>query len=105
MALNDLLMKGPNVIRPIIQAQLDWRGLREVVVWDYAKAYNTVWTGPDEMHVRRLVHKMSDDGEWTTYGINKMHFGDRPAATGLEVAKDLVANTGLDLDPPTVHKL
>ena len=105
VALNDLLMKGPNVIRPIIQAQLDWRGLREVVVWDYAKAYNTVWTGPEEMHVRRLVHKMSDEGDWTTYGINKMHIGDRPAATGLEVAKDLVANTGLDLDPPTVHQL
>jgi hypothetical protein len=61
------------------------------VTWDYAKAYNTVLTYPEEMHMRRMVWRESEDEPWKTYGINRMHFGDRPAAAGLEVAKKKVA--------------
>ena len=53
-----------------------------MVTWDYAKAYNTVLTYPEDMHMRRLVWRESEDEPWKTYGINRMHFGDRPAAAG-----------------------
>ena len=32
------------------------------------------------------------------FGIDRMHFGDPPAAIGLEVAKNLVAESGRDID-------
>ena len=41
---NDLLMKGPNFLIPLIQVQANLRTLPYVVVWDYAKAYISVHT-------------------------------------------------------------
>ena len=32
------------------------------------------------------------------FGIDRMHFGDCPAAIGLEVAKNLVAESGRDIE-------
>ena len=88
---NDLLVKGPNSLQPLLQVQADFRTLLNVVTRDYAKAYNTVLTYPEEMHMRHLVWRESKDEPWKTYGINRMHFADRPAAAGLEVAKKKVA--------------
>ena len=105
VSLNDLLVKGPNSLLPIIQVQIDFRTLRHVVIWDYLKAYNTVHTYKEELNVRRLVHRDNDDEEWQTYGIDRMHFGDKPAAAGLEVAKELVANKGEDICVSTVAQL
>ena len=31
---------------------------------------------------------------WKTFVFAKMHFGDQPAATGLEVAKEIAAEEG-----------
>ena len=39
----------------------------------------------------RLVWRDSEDEPWKTYRINRMHFRDRQAAAGLEVAKKKVA--------------
>ena len=79
----------------------DFRTLSHVVSWDYAKAYNTVLTYPEEMHMRRLVWRDSQDQPWKTYGINRMHYEDRPAAAGLEVAKKKVAEFGSSIDNQT----
>lgn len=99
LSLNDLLVKGPNSILPIVEVQVYFRTLNEIVVWDYQKAYNTVWTTPREMHVRRLVWRDSKEDRWDTYGIRKMHFGDKCAAAGLEVSKNKTADKGADIDP------
>ena len=72
---------------PLLQALITWRTYKEVVIWDYAKVYNTVQTFAEEMHMRRLVWHFDPAGPWTTYGVDWMHFGDRVAATGLKVAK------------------
>ena len=101
LSYNDLLVKGPNSLQPLLQVQADFRTLPNVVTWDYAKAYNTVLTYPEEMHMRRLVWRDSEDEPWKTYGINRMHFGDRPAAAGLEVAKKKVAEYGRSVDSQT----
>ena len=39
------------------------------------------------------------------FGIDRMHFGDRPAAIGLEVAKNLVAVSGRDIDSAAVDMI
>ena len=51
--------------------------------------------------MRHLVWRDSKDEPWKTYGINRMHFGDRPAAAGLEVAKKKVAELGRSVDGQT----
>ena len=63
-------------------------------MWDYSKAYHTVHTFPEEMHMRRLVWRFNPEDEWTTYRVNRMMFGDRPATTALEVVKRKVADLG-----------
>ena len=55
LSYNDLLVKGPNSLQPLLQVLADFRTLPHVVTWDYAKAYNTVLTYPEEMQMRRLV--------------------------------------------------
>ena len=87
ISFNDLLPKGPNALVPLLQALITWRTYEEVVIWDYSKAYNTVWTFTEKMHMRRLVWRFNPMAPWTTYGVNRMHFGDRVATTRLEVAK------------------
>ena len=101
VSYNDLLVKGPNSLQPLLQVIADFRTLLNVVAWDYAKAYNTVLTYPEEMHMRCLVWRYSKDEDWKIYGINRMHFGDRPAAAGLEVAKKKVAEIGRNIDSQT----
>ena len=39
------------------------------------------------------------------FGIDRMHFGDHPAAIGLEVAKNLVAESGRDIDSAAVDMI
>ena len=101
MSYNDLLVKGPNSLQPLLQVIADFRTLLNVVTWDYAKAYSTVLTYPEEMHMRHLVWRYKKDEDWKIYGINRMHFGDRPAAAGLEVAKKKVAELGREIDSQT----
>ena len=84
VSYNDLLPKGPNTLVPLLQALITWRTYEEVVIWDYAKAYNTVRTFAEEMHMRRLVWRFDPTAPWTTYGVDRMHFGDRVPATRLE---------------------
>ena len=99
VSYNDLLPKGPNSLVPLFEALIRWRSYEQCVVWDITKAYNTVVTFEEEMHARRLVWRGGNSSApWKTYGINRMHFGDRPAMCGLEHAKVLVADAGKDID-------
>ena len=84
---------------PLLQALVTWRTHKEVVIWDYAKAYHTVHTFAEEMHMRRLVWRFNPEDEWVTYGVNRMNFGDGPATTALEVVKRKVADIGEAIDP------
>ena len=51
--------------------------------------------------MRRLVWHFDPTTPWTTYGVDRMHFVDRVATTGLEVAKRKVADIGEVIDPAT----
>ena len=54
LSYTDILPKGPNALCPLQQSLAHWR-TQHVVVADLAKAYNTVLTYPEEMHMLRLV--------------------------------------------------
>merc|ERR1712215_126382 len=99
VSYNDLLPKGPNTLVPPLQVLITWRTYEEVVIWDYVKAYNTVRTFAEEMHMRRLVWRFDPTAPWTTYGVDRMHFGDSDAATRLEVSERKVADVGEAIAP------
>ena len=99
LSYNDCLPKGPNSLIPLIEALAAWRQYPRVVTWDYSKCYNSVYTTERELHCRRFVWRFSQSECWKVYGIDRMHFGDKPAAIGLDVAKHLVAAAGREIDP------
>merc|ERR1711872_313854 len=53
--------------------------------------------------MRCLVWRYDKDKPWRIFGIDRMHFGDRPAAAGLEVAKKKVAELGKQVDEQTAE--
>ena len=105
LSLNDCLPKGPNSLVPLMEALNTWRSYPEVVTWDYVKCYNSVLTSEKDMHLRRFVWRFEGEKDWSIYAINKMHFGDRPAAIGLDVAKKIVAEAGRDIDSAAANMI
>ena len=72
-------------------------------MYDLSKAYNIVHTTEQELHHHRLVWRSGDDDKnWLTFGLTRMHSGDRCAVCGLEVAKAKVAELGNTIDPEAV---
>ena len=103
---NSCLAKGPNSIASLFEVLNTWRTYPDCLVYDIHKAYNSIHTGDDEKHARRIVWRWGDeDSDWITYGFNKMHFGDTPAATGLQVAKEISAEEGKRIDEDTAAKM
>ena len=74
-------------------------------MYDLSKAYNTMRTGIVERHLRRFVWRFSEQKEWQDFAIDRVHFGDVPAACQLEVSKMKVANLGRDIDNQAVDKI
>ena len=62
-------------------------------------------TGVVEKHLRRFVWKFEEGQDWIDYGIDRVHFGDRPAATQLEVSKNMIADIGHDIDEEACKKI
>ena len=54
--------------------------------------------------MRRLVWKCGGE-VWRTFGITKMHFGDCPAASRLEVTEGMVAKLGRHIDSEAADML
>ena len=106
---------------PLLSALITWRSYPHVAIWDYEKCYNSVHTTEKDLHLRRFVWRPDGDaeermgpagsggdgirGEWRVYGIDRMHFGDRCAAVGLEVAKGLIAEAGRHIDSEAVDMI
>ena len=103
--LNSCLPKGPNSLNCMFKITIRFRSYEVVFVFDMSKAYNTMRTGLVEKHLRRFVWKFEEDEEWVDYAIDRVHFGDRTAATQLEVSKNLLADLGLDIDEEACKKI
>ena len=106
LSYNDLLPKGPNSMVSLLEAILHWRSYPHCVVWDLTKAYNTVKTFGEEMHMRRLFWRFGEvDQPWRVFGISAMHFGDRCATCALQVALSKVADAGAHIDPDAAEMI
>lgn len=77
--MDDLLLKGPDVINPIQVVQLrSKRGVHTAFV-DIQKMDNSVWHEDLEMHLHRFLWRDSEDRKIEEYAITRVNIGDRPA--------------------------
>jgi hypothetical protein len=85
---------------------IKFRSYEKVCVWDLSKAYNQILTGPEELHMRRLVWRWGkEDDQWKVYGFTHIHFGDLPAAPFLELTKKKALELGRDICPKTANQM
>ena len=96
--LNSCLPKGPNSLNNMMEIMLRFRCHETGFIFDLSKAYNSMRTGVVEKHLRRFVWRFDENDDWQDYAIDRVHFGDTPAATSLEVSKDKIAEKGKDID-------
>ena len=78
--LNDILMKGPNVLTNLLEILLRWRLYPVAFVGDVSKMYHNVKTGKLEGNLRRMLWRNCDQSKGPdVYSFNVVTFGDRTA--------------------------
>lgn len=92
VSMNDLLLKGPDVLNPIRAVLLRFREGRHAALGDIKKMYNSVWLEEHEMHLHRFLWRDSPDEEMSEYAITRVNIGDRLAGCIAEVAMRETAN-------------
>ncbi|XP_059209564.1 uncharacterized protein LOC131988465 [Centropristis striata] len=92
VSLNDLLMKGPDVLNPIRAVLLRFRGGRYAALGDIRKMYNSVWLEDTEMHLHRFLWRDSEEEELGEYAITRVNIGDKPAGCIAQLAMRETAN-------------
>ncbi len=79
LSLNDLLLKGPDVLNSIRSVLLKfWRGVFSAL-GDIKKTYNSVWLEDREVHLHRFLWRDSEEEELVEYAITRVNIGDKPA--------------------------
>ena len=67
--------------------------------FDLSKMFHTVRTGEPEKFMRLMVWRNGKtEDTWQSYGWKVVAFGDRPSSCNLEIAKNLTALAGEDID-------
>ena len=104
-SLNDCLITGPKSLNSMFDIMLRFRCRESGLVFDLSKAYNCLKTGPVERHVRRFIWRFEQSEPWQDFAFDCVAFGDCPAANCLEVARDLTAEAGRQIDPIAADKI
>ena len=104
-SLNDCLPRGPNSLNPMLDITIRFRCHEVGIIFDLTKAYNSLHTGPVERHLRRFVYRFDPAGDWEDYAFDCVAFGDAPAANLLEIARNMTAEAGKDIDPVAARKI
>ena len=94
--LNNLLPKPPKSITNLLNVLHRFRSKPFTLITDIKKAYNSIKTGIKDFHLRRFLWYRKDqlnspNPKLTTWGTERMAFGDTPASYYLELAKQNVA--------------
>ena len=105
LSLNQCMWPGPNALCELYDCLIFWRAVEVAVVTDLKKAYQSIHTGPMELHLRRFLFRTSVKEEWLDYAFTRATFGDVAAGLILEVAKRRVAEMGQDIDPVAAEQL
>ena len=86
VSMNDLLLKGPDVLNPIRAVLLRFRKGVHAALGDIRKMYNSVWLEEREMHLHRFLWRDRQDEEIGEYVITRVNIGDRPAGCIAQLA-------------------
>jgi len=86
LSMNDLLLKGPDVLNSIRAVLLRFRKGVFGVLGDIRKMYNSVWLEEREMHLHRFLWRDAPEEEIGEYAITRVNIGDRPAGCIAQLA-------------------
>ncbi|XP_038145083.1 uncharacterized protein LOC119786070 [Cyprinodon tularosa] len=84
--MNDLLLKGPDVLNPIRAVLLRFRRGVYAALGDIKKMYNSVWLEEREMHLHRFLWRDKPEEDIKEYAITRVNIGDRPAGCIAQLA-------------------
>ena len=85
-SLNNCLAKGPNTLSDLFENLVKFRGYEIGLCGDVTKAYNSLHTGLIERHTRRLWMRFSTTADWVLYAMDRVQFGDKPAASLMTIS-------------------
>lgn len=91
-SLNDLLIKGPDVLNNIRAVLLRFREGVFAALGDIKKMYNSVWLEDREVHLHRFLWRDSMDEDIPEYAVTRVNIGDKPAGCIAQVAMRETAN-------------
>ncbi|CAI5671305.1 unnamed protein product [Oreochromis niloticus] len=92
LSLNDILIKGPDVLNPIRAVLLRFRAGVYAALGDIRKMYNSVWLEDREVHLHRFLWRDTEDAGIEDYAITRVNIGDKPAGCIAQVAMRETAN-------------
>ncbi|KAI7792395.1 gag-pol fusion polyprotein [Triplophysa rosa] len=92
LSLNDLLLKGPDVLNLIRTVLLKFRRGVFAALGDIKKMYNSVWLEDKEVHLHRFLWRDSEEEELGEYAITRVNIGDKPAGCIAQLAMRETAN-------------
>ena len=84
---------------------LFWRAVQVALMTDLRKAYQSIYTGEMELHLRKFLYRRDPRDSWEDLAFTRATFGDVAAGLVLEVAKRRVAELGRDIDPVAAQQL
>lgn len=92
VSLNDLLMKGPDVLNQILAVLLKFRGGIYTALGDIRKMYNSIWLEDCEVHLHRFLWRDSHDEVLGEYAITRVNIREKPAGCIAQLAMCETAN-------------
>ena len=105
LSLNECMWPGPNALCDLFNCLLFWRAVEVALMTDLKKAYQSIHTGPMELHLRRFLFREEPSHPWLDYAFTRATFGDIAAGLILEIAKRKVAELGREVDPVAAQQL
>lgn len=86
VSLNDLWLKGPDVLKQIRTVLLRfWSGVY-AAIGDVKKMYNFVWLEDREVHLHRFLWRDNAEEEIQEYAVTRVNIGDKPAGCIAQLA-------------------
>ncbi|KAJ8367396.1 hypothetical protein AAFF_G00320230 [Aldrovandia affinis] len=86
VSMNDLLLKGPDVLNPIRAVLLQFPTGEHAALGDITKMYNSVWLKNREIHLHRFLWRDDPEEDIGEYAITRVNIGDRPAGCIAQLA-------------------
>ena len=103
---NDIWVKGPNTLNDMYGILLRLRFHRYALIGDIKKMYTNIRTTEKEKHMRRVLWRFTNTkDEFITYAVDRVMFGDRPAAAVTSVAIRQTANIYKNISEEASQKI